>query len=66
MSQPPDPIAHWAATHPADAVSRIIGRLEKFSNNTSNEETSLAGQELVRILRLREEQLRASQTQDDS
>lgn len=64
MPPPPDRIKHWATTHPAAAVSRIIGRLEKFSNNTSNEETSLAGQELVRILR--EAESDAPKAEEDS
>lgn len=41
----------WATTHPAAAVTRVIGRLDRFANNTSNEETSLAAQDLVAKLK---------------
>lgn len=54
----------WAETHPRAAVLRVVSRLDRFANNTSNEETSLAAQDLV--AKLKEATPDAAKTEDDS
>ncbi|AZS06618.1 hypothetical protein SEA_JACOREN57_53 [Mycobacterium phage JacoRen57] len=48
---PANLIKQWADGHGAAAVSRVVKRIERFANNTTDPETSAAAKELIALIK---------------
>lgn len=43
-------LKQWAEAHGAGPVSRVAKRIERFAGNTQDPDTSLAAEELVKMI----------------
>lgn len=50
MPKQDDPITEWAKRHDPKAIARVVSRLNRFANNTSDPATQNAALELLEIV----------------